>query len=204
MDIAEVQKQNIILNIFKYCCSKEHVQEIVMEEANLSNVGANLLIGSILKLKTVNFKYSKIAKNDLLLIFSMIPYSQSLKSINFSSMDFSNIPPRMLHEASKYLEKLHLNHSRLDVEQCKGLIEGLKSNLQMTSLGLGGQQCLKQLPKEMLTNMITQNMKCLDSREANLNPSQLETILKLISKLPTMSSLYLKRSIFTEVDTIQY
>jgi hypothetical protein len=63
-DIEEVQKQNIIQNIFKYCCSKEHVNELSMETGNISQVGICLLISSILKLKTINLRFSSIDKND--------------------------------------------------------------------------------------------------------------------------------------------
>eukprot|EP00092_Neocalanus_flemingeri_P020148 GFUD01021812.1.p1 GENE.GFUD01021812.1~~GFUD01021812.1.p1 ORF type:complete len:794 (-),score=153.72 GFUD01021812.1:126-2345(-) len=201
IDMEEVQKRNFTRNIFKYVCSKEQVKELIMEEADLSHVEISLLMGSILKLEIVNFKYSKVAKNDLIIIVSLIPFSQSLKSINLSSMDISNISPRMLQEAAKSLENLQVNHSRLNADQCKSLINGMKNNHKMTSLGLGGQQSLKLLSVEMLASLISQNMKSLDLSETNLNPCQLEAILKQISRLPTMSNLYLKRSNFTKVDT---
>jgi hypothetical protein len=131
----------------------------------------------------------------------MIPYSQSLKSINLSYMNLSNISPQLLQKVAKCLEKVSLNQSNLTVDQCKNLLHGVKMNQQMSTLGLGGQQSLRLLPAEMLTRMITQNMKCLDLGETNLNHCQLEIILKEISKLPSMTSLDLKNSVFSKVDT---
>ena len=200
VDSEEAQVRNISRNILKYCCLKEHVRELSLEGANLMNMGTSLLRDCILKLETINFRYCKIAKDDLKTILSTIPRSQQLKSINLSSMDFSYIPPHMLQEAAQSLEKLHLNDTFLSIEQCKSLLNGIKDNPLLTSLGLGGQPSLKELPREMMMNMITQNLKCLELNVTNLEPQQMETIFKQISKLPTMTKLDLSRNVLTEVD----
>ena len=70
----------------------------------------------------------------------------------------------------------------------------------MTSLGMGGQENLKHLPTEMMLDMITPKMKCLELNGTNLTPKQMEVIFQQISKLPVMSKLDLTRNILTEVD----
>ena len=196
----ENQARNISRNILKYCRLKEHVRELSMEEANLKNIGTNLLSDCILKLETINFRYCKMDQEDLLAILSTIPRSRQLKSINLSCIVLDQIPPHMLEEATKSLEKLHLNHSSLTLEQCKSLVNGIKDNNLLTSLGLGGQQCLKYLRREVIMGMITQNLKCLELNGTNLKPNQMETILQEISKLPTMTKLDLTRNVLTKVD----
>ena len=56
----ENQARNISRNVLKYCRLKEHVRELSMEEANLKNIGTNLLSDCILKLETINFRYCKM------------------------------------------------------------------------------------------------------------------------------------------------
>ena len=200
MDIDESQARNICRNVLKYCRSKEHVRELSMEEANLLHIGQDLLGDCISNLETVTFRYCKLSKEDILHIVSSISTSEHLKSINLSSMDFSHIPSKLLEEAVKSLEKFYINHTSLNVEQCMSLIDGIRSNPLLKYLGLGGQQCIKQLPRELLKDMIPLNLKILELSGTNLTPPQMETILLKISQLPTLEKLDLTRNILTEID----
>lgn len=187
LDLDEAQERVIYRNVLQYCRTMEHVDELSMESANLVNIGTNLITECIMKLRSLNLRYCQIAPDDLVKILSTIPLSQNLKSIDLSSMDFSSVPPYMLREAARRLDHLYLNHSTLTVEKCMKLLDGVKSNPQMKSLGLGGQQNLKHLPIKMLKNMITPNMRSLELSEINLKPEQLKSILQKMSMIPNLT-----------------
>jgi hypothetical protein len=84
----------------------------------------------------------------------------------------------MLQAAAEVVEELSLNNSSLSVEQCKTIISDVRKNNLMKSLGMGGQENLKHLPKEMMLDMIAPKMKCLELNGTNLTPKQMETISK--------------------------
>ena len=196
----EAQTRTIVRNVLQYSCTMEHVRELSLEDSNLVSIGPGLLTGCVLKLHTLNLRYCQLDKDDLLALVSNIHCSNNLKNINLSCMDLSCLPPHMLQVTAEVLEELSLNNSSLSVDQCKSIIIGVRNNPLMTSLGMGGQENLKHLPTEMMLDMITPKMKCLELNGTNLTPKQMEVIFQQISKLPVMSKLDLTRNILTEVD----
>jgi hypothetical protein len=78
----------------------------------------------------------------------------------------------MLQAAAEVVEELSLNNSSLSVEQCKSIISGVRKNNLMKSLGMGGQENLKYLPKEMMLDMITPKMKCLQLNRTTFTQSR--------------------------------
>jgi len=196
----EAQTRTIVRNILQYSCAMDHVRELSLEDSNLVNIGPGLLAGCVLKLHTLNLRYCQLGKDDLLDLVSNIHRANNLKSINLSCMDLSCLPPHMLQAAAEVLEELSLNNSSLSVEQCKSIIIGVRNNPLLTSLGLGGQENLKHLPTEMMLDMVTPKMKCLELNGTNLTPNQMEVIFQQICKLPVMTKLDLTRNMLTEVD----
>ena len=197
---AEYQAQCILHSLVQYSCAVEHVEELSLEDADLLNIETDLLAACVAKLERLNLRYCKVRREDILAIVSTIPSSPNMKSINLSCMDLSCLSPHLLKEAAASLEELSLNYSNLSTEQCEGVVSGVRDSFLATSLGLGGQENLKHLPRELLLEMITPNMKCLDLGGTNLTTEQMETIFEQISKLPSMSKLDLTRNILTGVD----
>ena len=200
-EMEESQKQTISRNLLTYCCSKDHVEELSLHNTNLSHIGVNLLEKCILRLKTVNLSNSSINQNELTTILSTIPYSSTLKSIDFSYMSFSNISPRILQEAVKHVEYFHVNQSNLTPEQCENIVQGLESNPNISSLGLASQHNMRLLPNEALVKLISQNLKILNLNEMMFNTSQIGIVLHKISEVKTLIELDIKGWNFSEVDT---
>ena len=108
---------------------------------------------------------------------------------------------QMLKAPAEVVDELSLNNSSLGVKQCKSIISGVRKNNLMKSLGMGGQENLKYLPKEMMLDMITPKMKCLQLNGTNFPPKRMETIFQQISKLPVITKLNLTRNILKLTDT---
>jgi len=128
--LTKLQMTPVLQNISTF----KTIEDLNLENLNLSRVPADLLAAAIAGLKKVNLDRTQLIPDQCDAIFSRMAASTRLQDLSTYSVNLSHVKPALLTSALTPIKKINLDRSQLTTGQLTDLISSLDATSPVESL----------------------------------------------------------------------
>lgn len=167
LDLTSVTTDQIIA-VLDSCITSPTLKEVSLAGVKLKNVPAELLGQAVGNLHKVNLSQTNLNKEQCIAVLKSCITSSTLKDVSLAGVTLRYVPAELLGQAVGHLNKVKLNNTRLNTEQCIIVLKSCITSPTLKDVSLRGVN-LNNVPDELLGQAVEHLHKI------NLNYTRLNT-----------------------------
>ena len=162
---------------FSMMAEKTSLQKFRIFNTNLSAILPSIMGKGIMYLEELTMVGCRLTSEQTLSIFLSINEGNSLKKLNLSHSDLSNVDRELLVIVSKKLEKITINNNHLSYEQIISILKPCaEKQTKLNTLILRNTK-LTDIEPELLSKAL-RNLYNIELNDCSLRPAQVNMILE--------------------------